>query len=288
MDMPLLFLLLLFLLSIGHLVTLKICSVALDHRTAPVFISGWTLIGLACVFPLYGALWDEGLEKLAASPWLFLLIVLKAVALYALFIVSQSLMKDSLSSRHYVTPMAVGLIAAVNYFLGEHLTAAQWMSALGLCGLSVAFFFKGHMSDLSRQSRIAYFQLVGISVVTAAIDHTLTRAANWFVLLLLSNVIIFALALGLNRKNTTVLKTAFLHKSAILAGVFYAATELVKFYQQVTINPVSVVVTVQALTKPVILVLSALIWKERTVKEQLTWGLLAFALAVLPLLYGLK
>jgi len=40
------------------------------------------------------------------------------------------------------------------------------------------------------------------------------------------------------------------------------------------------------MTKPVILLLSAMIWKERTVKEQLAWGVLAF-LVTLPLfLYG--
>jgi len=42
------------------------------------------------------------------------------------------------------------------------------------------------------------------------------------------------------------------------------------------------VIITQALTKPVILVLSAVIWKERTVKEQLAWGAAAFIIT-LPL-----
>lgn len=45
--LPHLLLLLLFVLTIAHLVTLKICSVRLDHRTAPVFVSVWVLAGLA-------------------------------------------------------------------------------------------------------------------------------------------------------------------------------------------------------------------------------------------------
>jgi drug/metabolite transporter (DMT)-like permease len=94
--------------------------------------------------------------------------------------------------------------------------------------------------------------------------------------------VVFTVACVWNRRNPAVFKSAVLSWTAALAGISYAATELVKFYQQVTINPVSVVVTVQAMTKPVILVLSALIWKERTVKEQLAWGLAAFVIT-LPL-----
>lgn len=272
----------LFLLTIGHLVTLKVCSVRLDHRTAPVFISIWTLFGLLCVSPFFGHLWPEGWQKFTASPVLLALALFKGALLYLLFVVSQELMQMSLSSRHYVTPLAVGLIAISNAFLGENLTAGQWTAALGLCALSAAFFLKGHLSDLSLRGRLAYVKLVGISVVLSSLDHVLTRDVNWFALLLVSNAVLLSVSLALNIKNIALLKTALLHKSAALAGLFYMATELVKFYQQVSINPVTAVVTVQAMTKPVILILAALIWKERTVREQLVWGTLAF-LVTLPL-----
>lgn len=279
-----LFLLLLFFLTIGHLVTLKLCSVRLDHRTAPVFIGFWTLLGVAAVSPFFGHLWAEGWQKLAAAPVLLGLCVLKGVLLYYLFVISQELMKESLSSRHYVTPMAVGLMALVNGALGESLKAGQWIAALGLCGLSAAFFFRGHAADLSRRGRMIFVALVALAVFLAALDHVLTKNANWYALLLFSNLTLLAVALGLNFRQAPVLKAAFLHRSAALAGFFYMATELVKFYQQVTINPVTAVATVQAATKPVILVLSALIWQERTVREQMAWGGLAFA-AALPLFF---
>lgn len=277
-------LILLFFLTIGHLVTLKICSVKLDHRTAPVFISAWTLFGLAAVSPFFGHLWGEGWDKFMAHPHLLALTVLKGALLYLLFVISQELMQASLSSRHYVTPLAVGLVAITNAFLGEQLATGQWIAALGLCGLSACFFFKGHLSDLDRKGRLAYVKLVGLSVLLSSFDHVLTKGSNWFSLLLVSNVVLLSLALFLNRKNISVLKDALLHKAAAFAGLFYMATELLKFYQQVTINPVTAVITVQAMTKPVILILSALIWKERTVKEQLVWGSLAF-IVTLPLFF---
>jgi drug/metabolite transporter (DMT)-like permease len=279
-----LLLLALFLLTIGHLVTLKVCSLKLDHRTAPLFISGWTLFGLLCVSPFYGHLLFEGLGKFSDDPFLLLLAIAKGGLLYLLFVISQQLMQVSLSSRHYVTPLAVGLIAISNYFLGEHLTTGQWIAALGLCGLSAAFLFKGHMSEMPRAAKISYFKLVGLSAVLSSVDHVVTKEVNWFSLLLVSNIVLILLALSLSWRDKAVLKAAFLQKSAAAAGFFYMATELVKFYQMVEINPVSVVVIVQAMTKPVILVLSALIWHERTVKEQMTWGVMAFIIT-LPLFF---
>lgn len=278
------FLLLLFFLTVGLVVMQKLCSVRLDHRTAPIFFSVWTLIGLLGSWPLFGHLLLPGLEKMTADPWLLALTMGKGALLYYVFFVSQRLMKVSLSSRHYVTPLAVGLVLLFNYFLGEQLEPKQWMAALGLCALSAAFFFKGHLADLDRRSRIDYFLLVALSAPLASADHYLIRHINWYAVLLVSNIVLLALALLVNRSNKAVLRDALLHKTAALAGIFYMAAELVKFYQQVSINPVTTVVTVQAATKPVILILSALIWNERTVREQMIWGVLALAVT-LPLFF---
>lgn len=278
-----LLLLLLFLLTIAHLVTLKICSVRLDHRTAPVFVSLWVLAGLAATAPAFMPLWTEGYAFLLAHPVMFALAAGKGVLLYGLLVTSQQLMQISLSSRHYVTPLAVGILSVCNSFLGEQLSVGQWASALGLCALAAAFFFKGHLADLDRRSRFHYAALVGISVVLGALDHALlSKGMNWCILLAVSHIVLLLMAVVLLHRQAAVWKTALFALPAVLAGLTYAATELVKFYQQVTINPVTAVVTVQASTKPVIMLLAALVWKERTAREQLVWGVLAL-LVMLPL-----
>ncbi len=277
-----LLLLLLFLLTVGHLVTLKICSLKLDHRTAPLFIGGWTLAGLALVYPLYADLLTEGLQKFEANPVLPALAALKGALLCYLFIVSQELMKVSLSSRHYVTPLSLGLITIGNAAFGETLKPQEWFSSIGLCLLAVGFFLKGHLSDLTPRDRLSYTKLVGISAGISIIDHIITQDANWYVLSIAAYAVVFLVAIAWNFRTLDNFRAAALTRPAILAGIFYAATELVKAYQQVTINPVTVVVTVQAMTKPVILVLSAYLWKERTVREQLAWGAAAFVIT-LPL-----
>lgn len=283
--LPHLLLLLLFVLTIAHLVTLKICSVRLDHRTAPVFVSVWVLAGLAATAPVFSDLWQDGFVFLQNHPLMLALAIGKGVLLYVLLVVSQQLMQISLSSRHYVTPLAVGILSVTNALLGEQLAPGQWASALGLCALAAAFFFKGHLSDLDNRSRIHYALLVGLSVLLGSLDHALlSRGMNWCMLLGVSHVVLLLLSVILLRGQMMVWKSALFAAPAILAGLTYAATELVKFYQQVSINPVTTVVTVQASTKPVIMLLAAWVWKERTAREQLVWGVMAL-LVMLPLFF---
>ena len=280
MDVAHLLLLLLFCLTIGHLIALKVCSQKLDPRTAPLFISGWTLIGLAATAPVFGHLLPEGWAGLMAQPFLLGLAALKALLLYYICVISQKLMKVSLSSRHYVTPLSIGLIAIVNSFLGENLAPVEWFSALGLCLLAAAFFFKGHLGEMDRTSRIHYGLLVALAVILSAIDQVVLKETNWYALQVVCNVVLLSVSLLMTGRDTSVLRGAFMTRAAAIAGIFYMATELVKFYQMVSINPVSVVVMVQAMTKPVILLLSAYIWHERTVKEQLLWGILALIITI--------
>lgn len=274
------FLVILFALTIVHLLTLKMCSTALDHRTAPLFIGGWTLIGLAVSAPVFGHLLTEALPVLSANAWLLALIALKGVLLYLMFVSGQGLMKVSLSTRQYVTPLSIGLIAIVNAGLGERLSPEKWVAALGLCALAAAFLLLGHAAELTRQAKIVYARLVLLVVATAAIDQAVLGQTTWYPLLLGSNLVLVALALGLSVRKTDILRAAALHPMAIAAGLVYAVTELFKFYQMVDINEVTTIVITQSLTKPVILLLSAWIWKERTVREQLIWGVLAFAVSL--------
>ncbi len=260
-------LLALFALTILYALALKLCSMKLDHRTAPIFISVWSLVGLAATWPFFHPLWHQGLKEFTATPSLLALSLAKGALLYLSFATGQELMHESLSSTNYVRPMAVGMIAIVNSALGERLHVLQWLSAFGICGLAAGFFFKGHLSELSARGKRAYVVLVSLSVALAGIDQTVISHVNWYSLLIVSNTSMLMLCFILNRKRGWILRDALFHRSAIFAGAFFTAAELVKFYQQVVINPITVVLTVQSAAAAVVLVLSATLWKERTVKE---------------------
>jgi hypothetical protein len=283
-----LLLVLLFAFTIAYVLAMKVASNRIDHRTAPIFISAWALLGLAVTWPFLGAgLWKSGAPLLMAQPWLVALAAIKGALMYSRSIRGQQLTQASLSSSNYVRPMSIGMIAIVNFMLGEKLTHAQWASSLGLCLVSVVFFFKGHLSEFTRREKIYYADLVGFNVTLAAIDFAVIKGSNWFCDLVIGNVVLLVVGLACNRRAPEVLKVAFFSGPAIVAGFLFSATEQLKFYQQVTINPISMVLTVQALSQPIIMVLSAHIWKERTMREQLIWGMAAFALVTLPFLIGL-
>ncbi|MDD9901880.1 MAG: hypothetical protein OXT65_12965 [Alphaproteobacteria bacterium] len=276
------FLLLLFILSIAKAVAFKTCSDRMDARTTPLIISAWSLLAAVVTIPVFGHLWGNAQHIFMQSPSLLFLCLAKGGILYIWCITSQKLVSLSLSSRIYMKPMATGLIAGSNYFLGERLSRAEWISALALFALSALFFFKGHISDVDRKARVYFVSLVGMSVVLSGMDHVLVSHVNWYALLIVSNVMLLGIGLCIHHKNIPLLKSAYCNKLALAAGCTYAVAEHVKFYQMVTINPVTTIAVLESLVSPVLMVLSAALWKERTVREQLSWGMAVFVFVAVP------
>ena len=272
----------LFGLTIATGLVFKVASHKIDHRTAPAFMCLWVLAGLGLTFPLYGNLWQSGWQALIVQPWLGLLMAVKGVFLWLLFSQKQQLNKMSLSARNYTSPVAIGLIVFTNAAFGEQLATTEFIAAMGLCALGLTFAFKGHLQDLPPNGKTLFGAAVLLTVACATLDHILLTHLNWYVLLVVTNFILLGVVL-VQRGGVGHLRTSLTSPLAIAAGVLFATTELVKFYQTVTYSPVTVVVTVQSATIPVLLILSALIWQERTWREQGLWGLLALGL-ILPVI----
>jgi hypothetical protein len=272
---PVIFLAVLFILTVAYKLLLKRCSAVLDHKSVPVFIGVWVLIGLALTAPFYA---PSAWRSLADQPLTALIAVIKGVVLYVTILMGQRLMRASLSSNLYTAPMSIGAIAIINFLLGERLSGLQWFSAVGVCVLSCVFFLRGHLSDLDRQAKRDYAAIVALLVVMGGMDQYGISHMGWYGYLAISNIVL--LAAGLARHGD--IRNAVFNRLALPAGILFAVAEIFKFYQSVTINPVTAIILIQNLATPVLLTLSALIWKERSVKEQLIWGGLAFALS-LPL-----
>lgn len=272
----------LFCFTVATGLVFKVASHKIDHRTAPAFMCLWVLAGLGLTFPLYGDLWYAGWQGLIEQPWLALLMLAKGGLLWLLFSQKQHLNKMSLSARNYTSPVAIGLMVFTNAAFGEQLATAELVAAMGLCALGLLFAFKGHLQDLPAQGKTLFGAAVLLTVACGTLDHILLTHLNWYVLLVVTNIILLAVVL-LQRGGFGRLRESLTAPLAIAAGALFATTELVKFYQTVSYSPVTVVVTVQSATIPVLLILSALIWKERTWREQGLWGLLALAL-ILPVI----
>lgn len=272
----------LFVLTIGNGLLFKVASHRIDHRTAPAFMCLWVLVGLLATYPLYADLWRAGLSAVKQHPWLGGLMVVKGFLLWVLFSQKQRLNKLSLSARNYASPVAIGFMVFSNAAFGEHLETVEMVAALGLCALGFVFAFRGHLQDLPREGKLLFILAVVLTVVCGTLDHVLLTHLNWYVLLAITNLILLVVILAL-RGGLGHVRASLTSPLAVSAGVLFAVTELLKFYQQVAYSPVTVVVTVQAATMPILLVLSALIWGERSWKEQLVWGLVGLGL-ILPVI----
>lgn len=271
---------LLVVLTISSSIAYKVASSRLDHNTAPIYTSLWVIIGLLLVFPAFKQLFFDGLITIKVAPFLLLLLLAKGIFLWALFYNRLILTEKSLSAGIYFLPTALGFIAVINSFLGEQLKTLEWVVALGLCFLGGAFALRGHLQELGFQGRILFFKLVAISIVLATLDQLILTETNWYILLLITNI--FMLGVCFVRKlSIETWRSALLRKEAFLAGSVFSVGELFKFYLMVSILPMSVVISAQVATIPVVLILSALIWGERSWKEQFLWGILSTGLLLL-------
>lgn len=273
-----------FTIAIVKPLIFKVCAVKLDHRTAPIFISSYMMMGILISLPFFSSYMEEGLAKLIAHPFIFSLCVLKGIIFWFAVHDGQKLTQVSLSSARYTLPPALAISAVINSFLGEHLTMVEWVSVMGLAILGIAFFLKGHLQELGRSAKILFIKLVLILVSLIVIDHVTITYSNWYVLLFTSNATLLIWCV-LKKKPLQLWKTALFSKLGIVAGMSMLTFEFIKFYPMVTLIPVSVISTVQASTIPIVLVLTSLIWGERTWQEQLLWGVLSVAF-ILPLIFS--
>lgn len=284
MTLANLLLLAVFMLGIVSVCAKKYASMVLHTRAIALFNGVWTLAGLACVWPLYHGLLAKGVGQAMMHPWLWGAFVLKGGVLWVLYVMQQKLTRASMSSGQYVMPVALGLITAGNAFFGEHLSHVQLASALGLCLLGVLFALRGHVVDTGRGGRRLFVFVVGVAAVSAVMDQVILSHSNWYILLLMSNLVLLALGLWFHRGWGN-LRTAVFSWPGVAAGGTFTVYELVKFYQMVSINPVSLVVMMKVASIPAILVISALVWRERSWREQAVWGVLSLLL-LLPVVLG--
>lgn len=270
----------LMVLTTASALAYKLASQKLSHHSAPAYTAIWVLIGLALVFIPYKSLFFQGLDDAINYPFLVIILVVKGFFIWFLFYKRLVLVEKSLSASSFFMPTALGFIAVINSFLGENLTALEWGAAVGLCLLGVAFFLRGHIQELGKSGRFIFIQLVFVIIILATLDQVILQKTNWFFLLLSTNLVMLFITLC-KKIPLQEWRLILLSKESILAGSLFSASELLKFYLMVTILPMSVVISGQVAIIPIVLVLSSLIWGERSWKEQLIWGIISTLLLLL-------
>ena len=195
----------------------------------------------------------------------------------------QSINKSSTSSSVFFGFIALALGALVNnLFFQENLGFIRVSCIVGLGVLGLLFLTKGDAKRLSRRN-LLYFMIITLITASYTVsDHLAIPQVGWYAHLLVSSVAMFIIS-TIHVGSIEHFKTIFRDKTIISAGVFYTLSEFFVVYVSFNILPVSIVAVFLRLSVPVIMIISAIKYKEQSIKNQFIFGLTAIML-VLPII----
>jgi len=209
-----------------------------------------------------------------------LLAIYKGVSLFYLISLQQSINKTSTSSSVFLSfiALAIGAVAN-NLFFNENLGLIKVVCIMGFGILGYLFLQKGDAKRLSSKKK-RFFAITTLIMASYTVcDHLAIPQIGWYSYLSVSSIVMFFVCLinGISKNN---LKTIFTNKFIIFAGVFYSISEFFVIYVSINILPVSVVAVFLRLSVPVVMVISAIKYKEQSLKSQLAFGIVAIILAL--------
>ena len=270
---------LLMLLWAGRPIVYKPVAQYFPLKISPAFASSWLLIGLILTFPLLGHLLTDNIKEVFLSPYL-LLAIYKGVTLFYLLELQQVINKDSTSSMAFLNFIALALGALTNnLFFHEGLGTIKVICILGFGLLGLIFLKRGDAQRLSFKQKLAFIAVALLVASYTVSDHLAIPQLGWYPYLLINSVVMFITSLfhGISCKD---LKNIFKNKAIITAGLVYTISEFFVMYASIKILPVSIVAVFLRLSVPLVMVYSALRYHEQSLKNQLTFGLIAIALAL--------
>ena len=254
-------------------------------EVSSLFTSCWLLVGMAVSFPLLGHLLIFNNQNALLSPFI-LISVYKGVTLFYLISMQQAINKNSTSSSVFLGFIALALGALINnLFFHENLGFIKVTCIVCFGFLGYFFLSKGDAKRLSRVD-LYYFIIVALIMASYTVaDHLAIPRVGWYAHLFVSSISMFIISILLHKGIKRPLKIIFTNKNIIIAGVVYTLSEFVVIYVSFNILPVSIVGVFLRLSTPVVMVVSAIKYKEQSIENQLTFGLIAIALALPIMLY---
>lgn len=253
-------------------------------EVSSLFTSCWLLVGLVVTFPFLGHLLEFKGQNVLFSPYI-LISIYKGVTLFYLISMQQAINKNSTSSSVFLGFIALALGALVNnLFFHENLGLVKVICIVCFGVLGFLFLQKGDAKRLSRKD-LYYFIIVAVIMASYTVaDHLAIPRVGWYAHLLVSSVAMFLTSI-IYKSSKDSLKVIFTNKTIIIAGIFYTLSEFFVIYASFNILPVSIVAVFLRLSTPIIMVISAVKYKEQDIKNQLGFGLAAIILA-LPIILG--
>ncbi len=271
-------------ISVLHPIVYKPIAKKYSADFSCFIIYAWIMAALLLTFPLMWGDFKAALPLLEAYPLAFLAALLKGVVAWYTIKFRQVVNKKSTSSVMFYPYISLALTAlVVNVFFGENLNPIYLMSIMALGILGVLFCTFGDGGRLSLKWKMYMLWAILLSAACPTIDHIGISKIGWYMYLLISSVASFALSLfgGVTKKDVYLL---FHSKEVSLAGFLNTLLEYIVIASSVSVLPVSISALFRRLAAPIVMVFSAVRYKEKTVRNQLIFGVLAILFA-LPIIF---
>ncbi|MBO7098190.1 MAG: hypothetical protein J6W11_06100 [Alphaproteobacteria bacterium] len=275
----------LILLSVAKPLVYKPVAQKYDFGFSAAIMAYWIAFFVALTLPFMGGRIVDIWPVIKENPKFFVLTLLKGVLAWYAVKFGQMVNKDSTSSSQFFPFISLALASLMlNVFFSENLKQLQLFCIVALGVLGVFFCASGDTAQMSKKWKISFMIAIFFSAACPITDHICIRQIGWYPYFVFSNM--FMLVMACMRKTFVHdLKVAFTTKDAIRAGFFIMLLEVTIISSCITIMPVSLVNFFRRLAAPIVMVYSAFKFKERTVKNQLIFGVLALLFA-LPIILG--
>lgn len=250
-----------------------------------LFTSVWTGVFIILSFPFMKDSFFDALPAIMASPVLILYAASKGIVTWYSIKVSQAVNRQSTSAVVFFPFISLALASfLLNVFLGESLNLLQLSTILLLGALGLGFWFFGIVRKLSADWKKCFLAAIILNALCPVIDHISIRQMGWYAYFIVSNftTFVFCLCQGASLSD---IKKSFTSPDVFKAGFFNTLREIVVLSASVNILPVSLVNFCIRLSAPIVMVFSAIKYKESTVKNQLIFGILALLAAVPIILF---
>ena len=275
-----------FILGFGALKPLLFKPVAekYDPNISSLFVSVWIIVAIVVSLPIMFVNFENFVEVVRKNPYSLLAAIMKGGVVWGAVWSFQIINKKSTSSSVFFPFISLGLASLVmNLFFDEGLKVVHLMSIALLGILGGIFYFLGDAKRMNHSEKRMFFIAVLFAAGCSVFDHIGIKGMGWYPYLVISNVVMFLFVL---KKGIVVddVKKVFTQKEIVAAGVFNVCYEVLILACMVAIMPVSFVSFFMRLSAPLVMVLSAIKFKEQTIKNQLIFGCLAILLA-LPIMF---
>ncbi len=270
---------LLLLSWIGRPLLYKPIAEYFPAKQSATFTAFWLVLGLCLTYPILGKLIIFNGKNVLLSPYI-LISIYKGVSLFYFVTLQQIINQKSMSSSVFLSFIAMALGSLVNnLFFDENIGIIKLLCICGFGVLGLLFLKKGDAKRLSHKD-IGFFFVATIIMASYSIsDHIAIPQVGWYAHLLVSSVAMCVMCFAYNISRAA-FNLVFKDRRVIYAGVFYTVSEFLVIYASINILPVSIVAVFLRLSVPIVMIISAIKYKEQNIKNQLGFGICAILLAL--------